>query len=802
MNKKILFIFLSILILFAISNSSPKLVYATDICIGSACSPCDASWCDFACGIPDNCSYPCGPNGMTCSCTCQGGSGYGVPYSPIVAGYLKDSFNQPLANTEVDWTDIAGHIRKRWTNSDGGYYFASWTMLPNGGGYPWPDNPFMIQMHANEYGSYPSAPWLSSFNDWEAYSINQNTHIITGVKPGGLYGAMIPVNNLFFVPEDVNAPPHIINLVYKPTPTASINGPTSGQVGQSASFSATGNGPGMGQVQIYYARADLGLNLSLTGSWTLMGQTGINGQAACDGSSQCALSASFIPVLGQYYIVVNAAANFSAPATWCYGNPSGGAYADCNAGFSFPDYILFTASNPIVDGVWGGWGNCSATCNGGTQNRSCDSPPPSNGGFECLKLDGSRGLTDIRICNPQRCPIPGEWCGWGACSLTCGGGIQYRDCNCPTPLYGGAYCSGSNQQSCNTQCCPVDGVCSGWSSWSCSGNNRIRTRTYTAPICNGNNVACSPLIETFSCDDGNACTTDTCTGAGICNNTNVPVNGTWGTPFGICSAACGGGTQTMTCNGASCGGTCIGSNTQTCNNQSCPSCGGVGAVNFTANPVQINTQEYAYSNIITSYASGTTCTTTVTGCTNTINSISNGHPTNCYVTPDVSTSNYRARVDFIPTAGTPCTVNISLTPGAGTCDGSTAVCSPSASWGAWSDTGACHAVTSCKQQEIHTCATACGGQCTGLDGITKYNNGQTETRNTKDCGIVNGGWGSWQACTVSCGTGGVQYHSCLNPVPACGGADCSGPASRPCPAPMPTCPPFLKTVGGDVHANQ
>lgn len=53
------------------------------------------------------------------------------------------------------------------------------------------------------------------------------------------------------------------------------------------------------------------------------------------------------------------------------------------------------------------------------------------------------------------------WGPWGACSRTCGGGVQfsYRECTSPEPQNGGKYCLGqrAKYQSCHTEECPPDG---------------------------------------------------------------------------------------------------------------------------------------------------------------------------------------------------------------------------------------------------------------------------------------------------------------------------------------------------------
>ena len=36
-----------------------------------------------------------------------------------------------------------------------------------------------------------------------------------------------------------------------------------------------------------------------------------------------------------------------------------------------------------VDGGWGNWTACNATCGAGTLRRACDNPAPENGGDVC-----------------------------------------------------------------------------------------------------------------------------------------------------------------------------------------------------------------------------------------------------------------------------------------------------------------------------------------------------------------------------------------------------------------------------------
>lgn len=64
-------------------------------------------------------------------------------------------------------------------------------------------------------------------------------------------------------------------------------------------------------------------------------------------------------------------------------------------------------------------------------------------------------IDKVKVTVTKTCPIPvdGGWSEWSECSATCGGGTQTRTCTNPAPANGGASCEGSSSQECNTQSC-------------------------------------------------------------------------------------------------------------------------------------------------------------------------------------------------------------------------------------------------------------------------------------------------------------------------------------------------------------
>ena len=167
-----------------------------------------------------------------------------------------------------------------------------------------------------------------------------------------------------------------------------------------------------------------------------------------------------------------------------------------------------------LNGGWSGWGSCTASCGGGTQYRYCNSPTPLYGGASC-------GGSSSQACNTQACPINGGWSAFGSCSVSCGGGYQYRSCTNPYPANGGAGCIGLTYQTCNTQGCPINGGWSGWGacSKSCGGGTQSRTCNNPTPANGG--LPCSGVssqaCNTQLCAD-NSCAALTCTTTTCWNN--------------------------------------------------------------------------------------------------------------------------------------------------------------------------------------------------------------------------------------------------------------------------------------------
>ncbi|KAL7630427.1 UNVERIFIED_CONTAM: hypothetical protein RMT77_019408 [Armadillidium vulgare] len=70
---------------------------------------------------------------------------------------------------------------------------------------------------------------------------------------------------------------------------------------------------------------------------------------------------------------------------------------------------LWEAAKGIVDGGWSSWSpatSCtSSSCGSTYKYRTCDNPPPGDGGEECLKQDDTRGMNETSLfkCTDEEC---------------------------------------------------------------------------------------------------------------------------------------------------------------------------------------------------------------------------------------------------------------------------------------------------------------------------------------------------------------------------------------------------------------
>ncbi|XP_056009293.1 properdin-like [Ostrea edulis] len=123
----------------------------------------------------------------------------------------------------------------------------------------------------------------------------------------------------------------------------------------------------------------------------------------------------------------------------------------------------FLCEDLVTDGEWSGWitwSACSAICGNGIQsrNRSCNSPPPSNGGADCMGAD-----KEDKLCNLQICAVNGSWSMWNEWSVCAPmqcvtNRTRSRSCDSPPPSHGGNNCEGKDQEreSCEHLICPLE----------------------------------------------------------------------------------------------------------------------------------------------------------------------------------------------------------------------------------------------------------------------------------------------------------------------------------------------------------
>ena len=326
----------------------------------------------------------------------------------------------------------------------------------------------------------------------------------------------------------------------------------------------------------------------------------------------------------------------------------------------------------------------------------------------------------------------GGWSGfgdWSQCSANCGGGTQTRTRTCtnPTPANGGADCVGSATETRDCNTNPCP-VDGGWSDF---GDWSL----CSADCGGGTQTRTRTCTNPAPANEGADCV-GVATETQDCDTNPCEVDGGW-SAFGAwstCSADCGGGTQTRT---------------RTCTNPA-PANGGADCVGVATETQDCNTNPCEVDGGWSAFGAWSTCSADCGEGTQTrTRTCTNPAPAN---------------------GGADCVGDATETQ-----DCNTNPCEVDGGWsafGAWSTCSAdCGGGTQTRTRTCTNPAPANGGaECYG-------NRKNTQTCNTNPC-PVDGGWsefGAWSECSADCG-GGTQKRSrtCTNPAPANGGTYCDG----------------------------
>jgi hypothetical protein len=496
--------------------------------------------------------------------------------------------------------------------------------------------------------------------------------------------------------------------------------------------------------------------------------------------------------------------------------------------------------NCVKADTWNEWSICTVTCGGGHRTKTKTiTTPAAHGGDECVDTE----VTET--CGANNCPIDCEmtqWSTYSACTKSCGTGSMKRQRSTAVePHFGGEACGHvAETTACNDFACGVDCVMSSWSTWTsctktCGSGNTQRTKQISTQPQDGG-VACTADFESKACNvqlcpidcveegwgDWSACTT-TCGGGQQIRNNPIKIqaanNGkacSWQrqqtqvcndfpcaidcvqsalTSWTECTATCGGGTQFQsrtTTIGARHGGiVCLPSVvTRNCNEQECPiPCKTTEFSDWSACSVQCGTGTMERTRQTTQWPEHggkecptmkleATCEMAPCGIDCTVGDWGSWKPCTKSCGGGTSTR-MRSTTQEAADEGTQCPSLAEIVP----CNVETCpVDCKMNTWGTWS-----------------SCTAQCGGgtksrsrtalQYPDSDGQRCPSSTHTQNCNSHSCAVdcVMSQWGSWGACSASCGKSFQFQQRTIERVSESGGTKC-GSVLKSQVCDVPVCP--------------